>query len=79
MSIKPVRILGAVCVVVGFLAWGIVTPALMPARESGWDASQINWDRVTWNVCLAAACTGALFGFGVGMLIASFLHNKPKD
>ena len=79
MSVRSVRILGAICVVVGFLAWGIVTPALMPAMSGGGYPPHVNWDRVTWNVCIAAASTGALFGFGVGMLIASLLRNKPKD
>jgi len=79
MSTKSMTILGAICVVIGFLAWGLVPPALLPARESGGDASQINWDLITWNVSVASTCAGALFGFGVGMLVASFFSKKAKE
>jgi hypothetical protein len=73
------RITGSICAVVGFLGWGLFAPAFAPAMESGKYSPGVDWSQVLFNVSILSVSTGALLGFGLGILLASFLKQQGQE
>jgi len=57
--------------VLGFLLWGIVTPAMIPGAIAGEESGR--WQHITEDVSIASALAGIVAGFGLALVTVAFI------